>query len=285
MWKHSYLVSRTCGALTNSPTGWIRAPLIKQLFSQLQNLSRVSEDILWQIAPLPYTTKFSGCEQVDLIDETKTFSILLSVTLIFLCYFHLKCFYSSREGEVDIRMAWYGWVQELFSRCSKFLSLFWSSDLCFSVWLSCITRLKFSVLFQPAQDATHKMSFTDLNTVLLCLLVDVVNRWLVLNHLYVSVFSVEINLSQVRRICWTEVVCTNWQLYFLAFNCTSILNYCWIHYLLLLLTIWLSDAQEDDFRPVKERLMINIHLHVSKCSSRRSVQKPMGIAEHAAIIR
>lgn len=31
--------------------------------------------------------------------------------------------------------------------------------------------------------------------------------------------------------------------------------------------------------------MINIHLHVSKCSSRRSVQKPMGIAEHVAIIR
>lgn len=110
MWKHSYWVSRTCGALTitNSPTGWIRAPLIKQLFSQLQNLSRVSEDILWQIAPLPYTAKFSGCGQLDLIDETKTFSILLSVKLIFLCYFHLKCFYSSREGEVDIRigMVW-----------------------------------------------------------------------------------------------------------------------------------------------------------------------------------
>lgn len=125
-----------------------------------------------------------------------------------------KCFYSSEEGKVDSCMAWYGWLQESFSSCSTFLSLFWSSDLCFSVWLSCITRLNVSVLFQPARDATHKMSFTDLNTVLLCLLVDVVNRWLVLNHLYVSVFSVQINLSEVHRTCWTEVVCTNWQLCF-----------------------------------------------------------------------
>lgn len=180
MWKHSYLVFRTCGALTNSPTGWIRALLIKQLFSQLQNLSRVSEDILWQIAPLPYAAKFSGCGQLDLIEETKAFRILLSVKLIFLRHFQLKCFYSSEEGEVDSCMTWYGWLQEFFSRCSAFPSLFWSSDLCFSVWLSRITRLNISVLFQPARDATHKMSFTDLNTVLLCLLVDVVNRWLVL---------------------------------------------------------------------------------------------------------
>lgn len=190
IWKHSYLVSCTFGAFKKCPTGWIRAALIKQLFSQLQTLCRVYEDILWQIAPLPYTAKFSGCGQLDLIDETKTFSILLSVKLISLCHFHLKCFYSSEEAEVDIRMAWYGWVRKLFSRCSMFLSLFWSSDLCLSVWLSCITRLNFRVLFQPAQDATHKMSFTDLNTVLLCLLIDVVNQWLVLNHLYASVCSV-----------------------------------------------------------------------------------------------
>lgn len=45
-----------------------------------------------------------------------------------------------------------------------------------------------SVYLQPAQDATHRMSFTDLNTVLMCPLDDVVNRRLVLNNLYISVY-------------------------------------------------------------------------------------------------
>lgn len=79
--------------------------------------------------------------------------------------------------------------------------LYFDHLICVCILLSCITWLNLSVLFQPARDATHKMSFTDLNTVLLCLLVVVVvNRWLVLSHLYVCVFCLNKPVSSAQGL-------------------------------------------------------------------------------------
>lgn len=120
-------------------TLWIKAPLSKTApFSAAEPLQSFWGYSMANSSSALYR-QVSGCGQLNLIDDTEAFSILLPVKLILLCHFHIKCFYSSEEG--DICMAWYEWVQELFSRCSTSLSLFWSSHLC----------LRFAVMLNKAE--------------------------------------------------------------------------------------------------------------------------------------
>lgn len=156
----------------------------------MQHVSRVCENTLWQIAPPPPPPRLVPASSQDVDNsiswmEQNLLVFCHQLNRYFLCQFHIKCFYSSKEG--DICMVWMRTrvVSQVF-HVPPFILIISSvfALCCHDVWQGWTWVFYFSL---------HEMQLTKWALLIWTLCPRVflfVNPWLVFNHLYVGVFSV-----------------------------------------------------------------------------------------------